>query len=123
MDLRTTIAAAEDRRSETLYVKEWGVTLLLKAPDGDDYKWLMRQSGAGTADAAEIVEMSMDAANELIARCCYDPDNPKQLVFSHEDIGGMLAEKSLAVRHMLAMKIIALATPSDEEMAGEKKDC
>jgi len=123
MTIKETITAAEDLPSEVVTVEEWGgVKLLLRALSGPDFPWFMRTMNAVGHTGTDQLEFALTCASELIQRGAWDPDVPTQRVFDPEDIAWLLDLKSFNVRQRIALKVIALSTPSSLEVSEEKKD-
>lgn len=123
MSIKETIAAADDLPSEVVTVEEWGgVKLLLRALAGPDFPWFMRTMNAVGQTETDQLEFALTCSSELIQRGAWDPDNPTARVFDPEDIAGVLDLKSFNVRQRIALKVIALSTPSSLEISEEKKD-
>ena len=124
MSLKEQIAAAEDLPSKEITVEEWGgARLLLRALNGEDYVWFAKAvTSQGTGGQTDMINFVLEYASALIQRGTWDPDQPTERVFAPEDVAGILDLKSFGVRQRLALQLVKLTSPSEEEVSAEKKD-
>lgn len=110
MNLRDKILAAEDIPSETLEVKEWGVTLLLKGMTAGERIKLMQNAYDQTTQQVNMAAVYPD----VVVSCVHDPDTGEAL-FTMADRDALMAKSSAAIESIAAVGLRLSGIGADEQ--------
>jgi hypothetical protein len=113
--LRDKILAAQDIPTETVEVKEWGVTVLVKGMSAGERIRLMQDAFDANT---QQVNMSIVYPDVVVA-CTFDPDS-NEPVFAAEDKSAILGKSSAAVESLAAVGLKLSGIGKDEQDAAGK---
>lgn len=119
VSLADQILGADDITRETLEVPEWGVTIELRSPDGDERAALMARWVKFDDDGATRQNVPIGEFYPLIIiTCAYDPATGERLFTMDDGTIGALNRKNGVVLERVAqacMRVSGMAAEAVEE--------
>lgn len=115
MNLRDTILAAKDIPSETLRVKEWDVTLLVKGMSAGERISLMQAAYDQKTGQVNMAAVYPD----VVVSCVHDPETGEP-IFTDADKEALMGKSSAAIEAIAAVGLRLSGIGQDEEEAAGK---
>lgn len=115
MNLRDTILAAKDIPSETLRVKEWDVTLLVKGMSAGERISLMQAAYDQKTGQVNMAAVYPD----VVVSCVHDPETGEP-IFTDADKEALMGKSSAAIEAIAAVGLRLSGIGQDEEEASGK---
>jgi len=112
MNLRDKILAAQDIPSETLTVKEWDVTVLVKGMSAGERITLMQNAYDQTTQQVNMAAVYPD----VVVACVHDPDTGEAL-FTTADKDALMSKSSAAIESIAAvgLRLSGIGAESEDE--------
>lgn len=115
MNLRDKILAAKDIPSEELFVKEWGITVLVKGMTAGERITLMQNAFDQKTQQVNMAAVYPD----VVVSCIHDPESGEP-IFSAADKDALMGKSSAAIESIAAVGLRLSGIGSEQQDAAGK---